>query len=84
MFIDSDQKRFGAYVAQTIFHHSQAFPTEKKKNFVWLFWSPKKSQRCSKKREFQKLASKTNWQPWSKAQPVHNRPHGKYYCVCWV
>jgi len=31
-----------------MFFQSQAFPTEKKSDFVWLFLISKKSQRCSK------------------------------------
>ena len=49
---------------QTIFFEIKAFPTEKNR-FLSVFFISKKSQRCSKKPEFQNLASKMqNWQPW--------------------
>jgi len=51
MFIDSDQKRFGAYVAQTIFHHSQAFQTEKKKKLCLAFFISQKKPKVFKKNE---------------------------------
>jgi len=39
------EKIFNEYAAQTMFFQSQAFPTEKKPDFVWLFFISKKSQR---------------------------------------
>jgi len=41
-----------------MFFQSQAFPTEKKPDFVWLFLISKKSQRCSKKARISKSAFK--------------------------
>jgi len=50
-----------------MFCQSQAYPTENKPEKVRLFWLfsiSKKSPMCSKKSEFQNLASKKpNWQP---------------------
>jgi len=37
------------YAALTMFFQRQAFPTEKKPDFVWHFLISKKSQRCSTK-----------------------------------
>jgi len=59
----SSERICNDYAAQTVFCQSQAFPTEKIQILTGFFVS-KKSQRCSKKPEFQNLASKKpNWQP---------------------
>jgi len=47
-----------------MFFQSQAFPTEKKPDFAWIFLFPKKLN-VFKKPEFQNLVSKKpNWQLW--------------------
>jgi len=46
------------YADQTMLFQIQAFPTEKKPDFVWLFLISKKSQRCSKKARISKSGFK--------------------------
>jgi len=46
------------YAAPTTFFQVQAFPTEKKPDFVRLFLISKKSQRCSKKARISKSGFK--------------------------
>jgi len=56
------EKICNEYTAQTMFFQSQVFPTEKKLNFVWLFFISRKIKASfQKKPEFQIWLQ--NWQP---------------------
>jgi len=54
----SSEEICNEYAAQTMFCQIQAFQIEKKNDFVWLFWFPKKSRRRSKNARISKSGLK--------------------------